>query len=148
MKDQDLQVMQTLVKYMVNEQLKKMLPVLKKSILAEMQKNGVTKPVISEQRSAPTNNHELVQSLQKKNPTLAAIFADIDPNEEDDSIRPVTPKNVNEAKIMNSMNRDYSDIMKKMNGTPKQTPKTQSIKSIMPPEPEYDETNFSWEREL
>lgn len=148
MRDQDLQVIQTLVKYMVNEQLKKMLPVLKKSILAEMQKSGITKQVVAEQRSAPKNNHELVQSLQKKNPTLAAIFAETDPTEEDDFVRPVTPKNVNEAKIMNSMNRDYSDIMKKMNGTPKQTPKTQSIKSIMPPEPEYDETGFDWTKEI
>ena len=146
MKDQDLRVIQTLVKYMVNEQLKKMLPVLKKSILAEIQKNGVAKQVVTEQRATPKNNHELVQSLQKKNPTLAAIFADIDPNEEDDTIRPVTPKNVKEAKIMGAMNRDYSDIMKKMNGTPKQTQKP--IKSIMPPEPDYDETNFSWENEL
>ena len=148
MKDQDLQVIQTLVKYMVNEQLKKMLPVLKKSILAEMQKNGVAKQVVAEQRSVPKNNHELVQSLQKKNPTLAAIFAETDPNEDDDTVRPVTPKNVNEAKIINSMNRDYSDIMKKMNGTPNQAPKKQSIKSIMPPEPEFDESGFDWTKEI
>lgn len=149
MRDQDIQTIQTLVKYMVNEQLKKIVPALKKSILAEMQKNGTTKQVVTEQRKqTPRNANELVQTLQKKNPTLAAMFADIDPNEEDDTIRPIHPRNLAESKVLGAMNRDYSDVMKAMNGTAKQTAPRKPVQSIMPKEVDYDESNFSWESEL